>query len=664
MPARHGGLRPAAHAAALMLAIAGAVMAAADPPAWRPIGPWGGPAALWSDRGSQRLWAGTCAGYLHESLDGGRSWRWLGPACGARGPCSLLPSPHDDRLWFAFGLAGEVWRSHDGRNSWQPLELVPGTPVTTRAVASVAFDHLDPALFYLLGRDGRLWHSADAGETFSHALTLDAATREGSYLVAVPEVSRSVLVVTTNLHLCHLTSAHCVALFAEPPQHRLQVAAFGDGGGVWVAMGRTILFAPAAGATWQDASGGMEAVVSGYPEPVVSFAFNASERAAYALTTAGMLRRDLDRGGPWRFVVQEQEAMAAPDNAPCGWLLQDGGHLIACSPRGPLFCREDGTACEARNHGLAGLRTRATTLDQETGEVQTAATVAGVYTRAPAHDTWTRVLDYFSPFGAALAHLSPRGPEVLLASSWSLQRSHDGGRSWSPLPLAISHIEHFPPSVAVPGREGRSLLVAASGELWRSSDSGESWTKLPQPIEMLAVNPRSPEEVWAGYQGRLQRSLDAGATWQGGGEAMCPPMWCWDNVITAMAVNPFATSHILYGTAGRGLWSHHPQEGTKQLNTGLPLIAAVAFDPDRPGRILVAGGRFWGDVQGGQGLVSEDAGATWTRLGGDLPLPDPRDMAVSFRHGRVAVATDAGIFVLEDSPRDNRPLRRAGPGRR
>lgn len=672
MPRRETERRHGAYGAVLLLAIAGAAAASAQPPEWRPVGPWGGRVILGSDRAGERLWATTASGHLHESQDGGRTWHWLGPACGARGPCFSWPSPHDDQLWFASGLNGELLRSPDHGATWQDLELAPGTPVPPNSVTSMAFSPTEPAKVYLLGQDGRLWASADRGVTFSYVLRLDSAAGSAAYLLEVPDTPESFLLVTKKLELCQLNTGQCTTLLPETEHSGMAVGVFGGGGGVWVALGRTILFAPSVGAAWQDASAGMEAVVSGYPEPVRSFAFDGDKRAVYAMTTAGVLRWDLNSGGPWRFVLQQEEILPI-SGGPCGWLLREGGHLIACNPRGPVLCRDDETTCEVRQHGLAGLPVRAFLLDPDTGEPYIAATLAGVYARAAGEPSWTRTLDYRSPFGAALAHTGPHSSDVWLASSWSVQRSHDAGQSWVALPPTVSHIEEFPPSLAVADRDGATLLLAIASELWRSTDGGERWSKLPQQVEMLAVNPRRPEEVWSALQGHLQRSLDGGASWENVASpaswesvasAACPPTWCFYSVVTAMAVNPFVPTQVVYGTAGMGLWSYHPQDGTKRLDTGLPLISAITYDPDRPGRLLVAGARYWGDQLGGRVLLSEDGGTTWRPLGNSWPLPDVRDLRVSFRHGRIAVATGNGIFVLDDTPRDNRPLRRGGPGRR
>ena len=662
MPRRETERRHGAYGAVLLLAIVGAAAAAAQPAEWRPVGPWGGNAILSSDRTGQRLWATTANGHLHESWDGGRMWRWLGPACGARGPCFPWSSPHDDQLWFAFGFRGELWRSDDRGATWRDLELVPGTPVAPNSIASMAFSPTEATKIYLLGRDGRLWASADAGVTFSLLFRLDYPVGETSALLKVPDAPESLLVVSKKLEVCQLNLGQCTTLLPETEYRGMAVDVFGGGGGVWVALGRTILFAPAVGAAWQDASAGMEAVASGYPEPVHSFAFDRGKRAVYAMTTGGVLRWDLDTGGPWRFVLQQDEVIPVAGGV-CGWLRRDGGHLIACNPRGPVFCRDDEPTCEVRQHGLAGLPVRAFLIDPDTGEPHVAATLAGVYARAPGEPSWTRTLDYSSSFGAALAHTGPRSSDVWLVSSWSVQRSRDAGQSWATLLPGMSHSE-APPSLAVADRDGATLLLAIASELWRSTDSGEGWSKLPQQVEMLAVNPRQPAEVWGALQGHLQRSLDGGASWENVASAPCPPGWCIYNVVTAMAVNPFVPNQVVYGTVGAGLWSYYPQDGKRKLETGLPLISAVTFDPDRPGRLLVAGARYWGDQLGGRVLLSEDGGVTWRPLGDSWPLPDVRDLRVSFRHGRIAVATGNGIFVLDEEPRDNRPLRRGGPGRR
>ncbi len=114
------------------------------------------------------------------------------------------------------------------------------------------------------------------------------------------------------------------------------------------------------------------------------------------------------------------------------------------------------------------------------------------------------------------------------------------------------------------------------------------------------MDPRNPNDGWAGVQRRLQRSPEAGASWfapwllpEDHAVATCPPGWCWDSVVTALAANPFNAERVLMGTASSGLYSYQGSDDLRPVATGLPGITNADSDPDRPGHVLVAGGRYW-----------------------------------------------------------------------
>src|SRR5205085_8534735 len=58
-----------------------------------------------------------------------------------------------------------------------------------------------------------------------------------------------------------------------------------------------------------------------------------------------------------------------------------------------------------------------------------------------------------------------------------------------------------------------SLLFAISNhELFRSTDSGATWASTEQTVDALALDPSTPERVYAGGS-NFVRSTDSGATW-------------------------------------------------------------------------------------------------------------------------------------------------------
>jgi hypothetical protein len=88
------------------------------------------------------------------------------------------------------------------------------------------------------------------------------------------------------------------------------------------------------------------------------------------------------------------------------------------------------------------------------------------------------------------------------------------------------------------GADARALWLGAHGGLFRSADGGRTWQRLTvsamhrsvdavgswkpmgkdlRNMAAVAVNPRRPEEVYAGTEdGTIYRSTDGGRTWMAG----------------------------------------------------------------------------------------------------------------------------------------------------
>jgi hypothetical protein len=172
---------------------------------------------------------------------------------------------------------------------------------------------------------------------------------------------------------------------------------------------------------------------------------------------------------------------------------------------------------------------------------------------------------------------NPASGEILIAPAGSLLRSSNAGRSWQsdgePIPsgesIALLTIAHG---------EAERMFAVAGRTLWERR-GGAAWTarsQLPETPRALEIGPHPPGLVLAATERSIYRSEDDGSTW-----------------IQTYAL-PQARSRWAVGLSA-------DEDG---------IIPSVAFDPSRPGHVLVAAG------PGGL-LQSGDAGATWTRRHAD-----------------------------------------------
>jgi uncharacterized protein (TIGR03437 family) len=168
----------------------------------------------------------------------------------------------------------------------------------------------------------------------------------------------------------------------------------------------------------------------------------------------------------------------------------------------------------------------------------------------------------------------------------------DGGATWNPVHAPATTVN----MLAIPPGSSTTLYAATSSGLLKSLDGGTTWTNLiPTAVAatIVVLDPKTPSTVYAVYaappvnnlpsQIILTRSMDSGATW-----------------------------NILNGIPGI------------PPTSALPMITAVAIDPENSSTIWIAAGPFGGVVD-----KSLDGGVTWQIVYGQTLVPPPFPFAPS-----------------------------------
>jgi photosystem II stability/assembly factor-like uncharacterized protein len=184
-----------------------------------------------------------------------------------------------------------------------------------------------------------------------------------------------------------------------------------------------------------------------------------------------------------------------------------------------------------------------------------------------------------------------------------------------------------------------TLLVlpahAWGGTNWWSSVGPDRGT-----IYSLAIDPASPNVLYAGGFGGVSKSLDGGAGWLFARSGMA------NSQVFALAIDPKTTTTLYAGTKSFGVFKTTNGASTwSQVNTGLPTakIFALAVDPSTPS--IVYAGTDSGVFK------SSNGGSSWSAATsgvGSLPVfalvVDPKTPSTLY-----AGTKNAGVFKSTDA---------------
>ncbi|MGH9748029.1 MAG: WD40/YVTN/BNR-like repeat-containing protein [Candidatus Acidiferrales bacterium] len=212
--------------------------------------------------------------------------------------------------------------------------------------------------------------------------------------------------------------------------------------------------------------------------------------------------------------------------------------------------------------------------------------------------------------------VDPRDSNVLLASTWTRERSGEGGgiyrssdagRTWRASGLAGHAVRAL---VAAPS-DPDALVAGALDGVFRSRDGGQNWEMITpandpelRNFDSLAVDPRDPEIIYAGTFHLPWKTTDGGRDWAAIHEGMID-----DSDVLSLAVNPSNPEQI-FASACSGIYRSDDAGARWKRIQGIPdssrRTLVIRFDPGNP-KTLYAGTT--------EGLwKSAEGGARWRRV--------------------------------------------------
>ncbi|MFJ7271931.1 RICIN domain-containing protein [Streptomyces sp. NPDC099050] len=225
--------------------------------------------------------------------------------------------------------------------------------------------------------------------------------------------------------------------------------------------------------------------------------------------------------------------------------------------------------------------------------------------------TWSQVSSFpvkdgaGSGAGISFVTYGPAGSRTVYAGvadkSASLYRSTDGGNTWQ---VVSGQPTGQMPQHGVLAGDGSLYLTyansvgpngATAGSVWKYAAAGGAWKNVSPPsgsygFSGLAVDPQKPSTVMVTTLDRwwpedeLYRSTDGGTTWKAQAaksvrDASAAPyvgtgIGHW---MTALAVDPFDSGHVLYGT-GSGIWRSKDATATDSGGTSHWIVGSRGLE--------------------------------------------------------------------------------------
>jgi photosystem II stability/assembly factor-like uncharacterized protein len=245
-------------------------------------------------------------------------------------------------------------------------------------------------------------------------------------------------------------------------------------------------------------------------------------------------------------------------------------------------------------------------------------------------------------------------------ANYQTLKSTNGGYDWSPIEIDLPG-NRYAPVLAIDPQTPQILYAGDSQGVFKSMDGGSSWdsasTGLPNlPVRILVIDPRTPQILYTSItnlnnQHRLFKSINGGNNWNPA-DANLP-----DNAaVLALAIDPH-TPQILYagtgfmgpGATGGGAGIFKSVDGGESwnpVNAGLasPFVRvnAIVIDPQTP-QTLYAGVGYRsgvpGQEDGGVGVYkSTDGGGNWNLVNTGLPNAPVTTLAIDAQNPQTLYA--------------------------
>jgi len=259
-----------------------------------------------------------------------------------------------------------------------------------------------------------------------------------------------------------------------------------------------------------------------------------------------------------------------------------------------------------------------------------------IYKSRDGGQTWENLSHHMSHSRVISMAIDPAYPATVYAGTKgdAVYKSYDGGQRWVSLRAGLddvtisSVVNQF---VFDPADNSR-LFVATTMGVFESKNGGEQWQKRMDGMKevlmivTLAMDPVRPDILYAGTSGGVYKSTNQGARWDKINNGLVSPKELASSRalgVTVMAVDPFSPETVYAATLSGLYKSTNGGQSWDRIAQSLPdqMISAMVLDRATTGTLYVASR---------EGVFkSTDGGATWKALNKGLTTLNIRSLAQS-----------------------------------
>lgn len=283
------------------------------------------------------------------------------------------------------------------------------------------------------------------------------------------------------------------------------------------------------------------------------------------------------------------------------------------------------------------------------------ATNDAVYKTRDGGGSWER-FPSFSARRVTTVALDPQLPATVYAGTMgdAVYKSPDGGQHWLPHNVGLKEHVSFINQFVFHPTHSEVIYAATTVGAFITKDAGREWEERMNGMKEVhivvsaAINPQNPKILYAGTTGGVYRTDDGASSWKKINNGLIPEkelMGAMALGVNVLVLDP-VTPDIVYAGTTKGLF-RTANGGTSWERIGQslpdPFVSSMVIDPTQPAKLYIGGpAGVW---------TSADGGQSWQAINHGLTSLNIRSLAMSPKHSQeLFVGTNgSGLYHSTDA---------------